>query len=243
MARTLRCSSPIVLAIATALAVSANACDEEPPVERRLCERFDQCNFFGAGIDVSDCTDIVTMCTDSLLSSERSDWARTAERALENRNCMNFLDAYQEVNACWIDERGEISGAGGGTAESGPADDTTGDTTAGECDAGDRFACAGDRIEGCFDGEPFSLTCEEVCGNDGLQTDGCGFDDERGHDVCFCTAGGSATTSPAPDDTGGDESSGTSGGWGTSPAPTGGEETSASETGLGTADASGPAPP
>ena len=29
---------------------AANGCDTEPPIERQLCERFDACNFFGAGV-------------------------------------------------------------------------------------------------------------------------------------------------------------------------------------------------
>lgn len=181
----------------------APGCDaeEEAPIEQRLCERFDGCNYFSAGLDVDDCTDIVTMCSESLVRSRREDWVSDAEDALGRNNCGNFLETYQQASACTISPAGTVSTEGGtpqdpsggnssdpGTTPSGPGGGVT-------CGGEDVFACSGaDTITGCLDGEPFSIDCLTVC--DGDMPDGCGFDEERGHDVCFCIV---QTEDPEPE--------------------------------------------
>ena len=161
-------------------------CDEEPPIERRLCERFDACNFFGAGVDIDDCTDVMTMCTGDLVSSVRSDWERDAEVALGNANCVNFLEDYQTVDACWISDDGSIASTGGDDGPV-PAETCTEDFT----------ACTGpNSIEACLDGEYIALDCTDVCDADEI-ADGCAYDDELGRDVCYC-APAEAPTPPPP---------------------------------------------
>ena len=180
-------------------ASTSPGCDaEEVAVEQRLCERFDDCNYFSAGLDVDDCTDVMTMCSASLVRSRREDWTADAEDALGRNNCGNFLETYQQASACTISPSGTVSteggtpeGPGGGVPSPGSSGGAPGTT----CGDGDVFTCEdANTISGCLDGEPFSLTCSTVC--DGGPTDGCGFDDERGHDVCFCVVD---TEDPQPE--------------------------------------------
>ncbi|MGH1348482.1 MAG: hypothetical protein ACRBN8_43450 [Nannocystales bacterium] len=170
-------------------------CDvEEVPVEQRLCERFDACNYFAAGVSVEDCTDVVSSCTGELLSSAQRDWARETKRALENDNCTNFLDEYQEVNACTIHDDGSVDSPGPSPTPGDDDDDSGGGSPdepgapAASC-GDDRFECDGDeRIVACLDGEVIEADCEDVCasGDDPLDAVGCGYSEEKEHDVCFC---------------------------------------------------------
>jgi len=91
----------VILAVmaASPLAISCDK-DEEPPVEDRLCERFDECTLLDAGVSVQDCIDNVSNCTDELVSSDRTDWNREIEECLENSNCVNFFNCYQNVPDC-----------------------------------------------------------------------------------------------------------------------------------------------
>jgi hypothetical protein len=179
---------PVLATLVGLLFALPIGCDEEPPIERRLCERFDGCNFFAAGLSVDDCTDIMEMCTGDLLSSVRSDWERGAERALENANCVNFLADYQESDVCYIRDDGTISGEPGGDDGPVPQEDC------GE----DYFACTGpDSIEACIDGEYLALDCVDVC-DEGEVADGCAYDDEMGHDVCYCVTESEPPPGPAP---------------------------------------------
>jgi hypothetical protein len=176
---------PLLATLAAMLLALPFGCDEEdPPIERRLCERFDGCNFFGAGVDVDDCTDVMTMCSSDLVGSVRSDWEHDAEIALQNANCVNFLDDYQDTDVCYIRDDGSI--ASGGSGSPAPQESCGEDYT----------ACTGpSSIEACLDGEYLALDCDEVCDADEV-ADGCAFDAESGHDVCFCVpADGPA---PAP---------------------------------------------
>ena len=116
----------------------ATACDpEDAPTQQRLCERFDACNYFSAGVSVEDCTDVMTLCTDDLLSSQRADWQRDADRALENANCGNFLDDYQDASACTIRVDGSIGGTANSSASGGDGPSTPG------CSEND-ISCSGD---------------------------------------------------------------------------------------------------
>lgn len=175
-------------------ATTAPGCDaEEPPVEQRLCERFDECNYFSAGLDVDDCTDVMTMCGESLVRSRREDWVADAEDALGRNNCGNFLETYQQASACTISPTGTVSNGGGGPSASpdptsSPEPSSSGgapaDPPAGECEE-DFFVCAeANIIEGCLDGQPFSLSCDIVC--DDLPSDGCRYDAEADSDLCIC---------------------------------------------------------
>jgi hypothetical protein len=181
---------PMLATLAGLLFALPVGCDEEePPIERRLCERFDGCNFFAAGLDVDDCSDIMTMCTDSLLGSVRSDWERDAERALENSNCVNFLADYQLSDVCYIRDDGSIAGAPD-SGDDGPAPQES----CGE----DYTACTGpNSIEACLDGQYLALDCDDVC-DEGELADGCAYDDELGRDVCYCVTETEDPTGPAP---------------------------------------------
>ena len=181
---------------AACAAALAPGCDtEEVPVEQRLCERFDGCNYFSAGLDVDDCTDVMTMCTEGLVRSRRDDWAADAEDALGRSNCGNFLETYQQASACTITPDGSVS-PGGGTPQGTPNGGGTTEPTPEGCGA-DVFTCAGpNQIEGCLDGEPFSLSCDVVCGDD--PSDGCAHDADAGQDLCFCGAGGGVPDEPEP---------------------------------------------
>jgi hypothetical protein len=180
---------PLLATLAGLLFALPVGCDEEPPIERRLCERFDSCNFFGPGVDVDDCTDVMTMCTGDLVSSVRSDWERGAERALENANCVNFLADYQDSDVCYIADDGSIADAPDPANDDGPAPQES----CGE----DYTACTGpNSIEACLDGQYLALSCDEVC-DEGEVADGCAFDDELGRDVCYCVVQ-DEPTGPAP---------------------------------------------
>lgn len=180
-------------------AAAAPGCDaEEAPVEQRLCERFDACNYFAAGLDVGDCTDVMTMCADSLVRSRRDDWVADAEDALGRNNCGNFLETYQQASACTISPEGTVSDSGGGASPtpqpSGSSGGAPSDPT-GETCGEDVFACASDDIiEGCLDGEPFTLSCDLVC--DELPSDGCRYDPEADSDLCICIV---ESEDPAPE--------------------------------------------
>ncbi len=185
-------STTAFIVLGSALAPGCDT-EEAPPVEQRLCERFDECNYFSAGLDVDDCTDIMTMCGESLVRSRRDDWNADAEDALGRNNCGNFLETYQQASACTISPTGTITGdgaPGGGGDDTGPAQPDPPQQTCGE----DVFACEGpNQIAGCLDGDAFSLSCDVVC--DDLPSDGCRFDDEAESDLCICII----EDEPAPD--------------------------------------------
>src|SRR5689334_10576941 len=65
------CSHRVRLGVALGLAL-AGGCDPEEPIEARLCNRLDSCNFFGAGVSEGDCTDVMTMCSDGLVTSAKT---------------------------------------------------------------------------------------------------------------------------------------------------------------------------
>lgn len=189
-------------------ASTAPGCEtEEAPVEQRLCERFDACNYFSAGLDVDDCTDVMTMCGDSLVRSRREDWVADAEDALGRNNCGNFLETYQQASACTISPTGTVSNGGGptsipgGRASDGPTDASSGgaaptDPPPQDACTEDIFSCTdANVISGCLDGEPFSLSCDIVC--DELPSDGCRYDEEAESDLCICLV--EEDPEPAPD--------------------------------------------
>lgn len=193
----------LVAGLLVGLGLACDLEDDEAPIEQRLCERFDACNYFAAGVDVSDCTDVLTMCSDDLLRSERSDWAREAEAALGKDNCSNFLDDYQEVSACTIRDDGSVpssSGSGSGSNPEPGDDDDDGPAPGegGETCGDDYFTCTGESsIEACIDGEFISASCDEVCaaGDEPLEAVECAYDEDREHDVCICT---DVTEEPEP---------------------------------------------
>ncbi len=76
-------------------------------------------------------------------------------------------------------------GLGGGRR--GHAPGPPADPPAESCGA-DSFVCAeANVIEGCLDGQPFSLSCDIVC--DDLPSDGCRYDAEADSDLCICLIG------------------------------------------------------
>lgn len=157
--------------------------EEEVPVQRQLCDRFDECNYFAAGTSVADCTDVLTMCSDDLLTSERTDWERAASDALENANCTNFIESYQEAPACTIADDGTIGGGGGsgGSASDGSA--SSGENSCG----GVQRRCSGGDLEVCVDGQLAQVSCGEVCDvPDSCDAFTCEVDDVSGMEDCLC---------------------------------------------------------
>jgi hypothetical protein len=209
--RNLRALCLPLFGVTAALLVVATGCDvEDVPVERRLCERFDACNYFGPGIDVADCTDIMTMCTDTLVTSQREDWAAATRDALDRNNCVNVLADYQSIGVCAIrsdgsvadgDSPGSSSSSGSSTSGGSSTSDGGGDSAGSDgqdgpgCDERD-IACTGpNTIEACIAGVLERFDCNEVCAEGGYQySDECAFDPERGHDVCYCVG----DDAPAP---------------------------------------------
>ena len=74
--------------------------EESPAPERSLCERSDECNVLEPGISVQDCTDLMLMCTDGLITSAYTDWTREVDRCLEFANCKNFMACAAELSDC-----------------------------------------------------------------------------------------------------------------------------------------------
>ena len=190
------CSHRVRLGVALGLAL-AGGCDPEEPIEARLCNRLDSCNFFGAGVSEGDCTDVMTMCSDGLVTSAKTDWERAANDSLEMANCVNFLAAYQEISVCSILTDGTIGTPGGGPGGTLPGG---GDGPAPSCTEG-QITCVGPtEIEVCDGGELMQLACQDVCTQQGYAgADDCSFDDESGHDVCWCID----TPAPPPGGPGG----------------------------------------
>src|SRR5688572_9688283 len=48
---------------------------DDPTPEQALCARSDECNVLMPGVSVQDCTDLVLMCTDDLITSAYQDWS------------------------------------------------------------------------------------------------------------------------------------------------------------------------
>ncbi len=179
-------------------------CEQEEPIEARLCQRLDACNYFGPGVSVDDCTDVMTMCSDSVVTSVRTDWTDATEDALDMANCTNFLVAYETIGVCSILGDGSIDdepapgggGGGGGGGGDGPApgDDGSGEGETGhtgeEC-TGDAITCVGPAtIEVCDGGAIVSIDCQTLCVDQGFAgADDCSFDAQSGHDVCWCVEG------------------------------------------------------
>ena len=72
--------------------------------ESDICDRADECNLLEAGISSMDCSDELEMCTDDLISSEKSDWTIEVETCLEFSNCKNFQGCVAELSACSLFE-------------------------------------------------------------------------------------------------------------------------------------------
>jgi hypothetical protein len=167
-------------------------CDEEEPIEAQLCQRLDECNYFGPGISQDDCTDVITMCSDSLVTSVRTDWKNATEDALAMANCTNFLFEYERIGVCSIlgdgsiDETPDAGDDGPAPADDGPApgDD---DGPAAECAADEVMCASAQTIQVCEGGRLVSYDCQTICVEGGYAgADDCSFDGERGHDVCWC---------------------------------------------------------
>jgi hypothetical protein len=93
----------LTIAFALGFAASlAGACDDQERVrvEERMCERFDECNYLGAGIAVDDCIDDRIMCTDQLVGSQYEDWKADLEDCLSRSNCENYLSCWEQVPSC-----------------------------------------------------------------------------------------------------------------------------------------------
>lgn len=55
------------------------------------------------------------------------------------------------------------------------------------CEGQDSFVCDGSKLKICgVNGTWAYETCESVCGQMNLKSNGCAFDSERGHDFCTC---------------------------------------------------------
>ncbi|MET0385790.1 MAG: hypothetical protein ABW321_07515 [Polyangiales bacterium] len=62
--------------------------DDDADLEDRICRKADECNVLE--VSFQDCSDEIHMCTDELVSSERSDWNVQIEDCLQLSNCNNF---------------------------------------------------------------------------------------------------------------------------------------------------------
>lgn len=92
-------------ASATSTADSSSASAEDStgsnvPAEQLLCERADECNLMAMGISVMDCVDLQTMCTDDLLTSQKTDWENLLGDCLDLANCMNYSNCVLELPDC-----------------------------------------------------------------------------------------------------------------------------------------------
>jgi hypothetical protein len=70
------------------------------PAEQLLCDRADECNLMAMGVSVQDCVDLQTMCTDELLTSQKTDWENLLGDCLELANCMNYSSCVLELPDC-----------------------------------------------------------------------------------------------------------------------------------------------
>jgi hypothetical protein len=196
---THRLRAPVLLRLAFSLASGLAlggfvGCEQEEEIEARLCQRLDECNYFGPGVSVDDCTDVMTMCSDSLVTSQRTDWSNATEDALEMANCDNFLLSYERIGVCSIlgdgsidDDPGPAPGDDDGPApgdDDGPQPGDDGPMPA----CTDEIAClSAETIEVCDGGQLVTIDCEALCIDGGYAgSDDCSFDAERGHDVCWC---------------------------------------------------------
>lgn len=163
-------------------AFAASNCEREP-LEKRLCDRLDACNYFTAGVDVPDCTDALELCSADLLDSVRADWEVDSEDALDRVNCVNYLESYLSIGVCSIQVDGTIPGGKtGGIDEEGgvpenPADptppdegpapdpDPTSDSgPAPTCQEGMSRCLNASQVWHCVDGEARPEDCSIVCG-------------------------------------------------------------------------------
>ena len=84
------------LVLAAALAPGCDIQDQDAPVEERLCERFDECNFLAPGFAVGDCIDTQYQCTDGLVDSQYEDWKADMQECLSLNSCGNTFDCWGE---------------------------------------------------------------------------------------------------------------------------------------------------
>jgi hypothetical protein len=128
----------------------------------------------------------MTMCSDGLVTSARTDWEHAASDSLEMANCVNFLAAYQEIAVCSILTDGTIGTPSGGGGNGGGGGGPQGNDPPACVE--DEIACVdAATIEVCDGGQAMRLACDDVCTQQGYAgSDECSFDAETGHDVCWC---------------------------------------------------------
>ena len=101
---TLSCASNVCVDIGdtptTGTSTTGASTTGSPPTEDALCEKTDECNLLMPGTSVQDCSDLVAMCTDDLLSSQYADWQNEVATCLDLSNCQNFLGCVGELSAC-----------------------------------------------------------------------------------------------------------------------------------------------
>jgi hypothetical protein len=141
------------------------------------------------GYTVEDCTDIVTSCTDDLLSSAKRDWDGWAQDCLDLDNCMNFGACYQNIDVCTLyvvegnADSGEVDD--GGANDGGAADDGGADGAG--CTEGTQACVDAGTIAACVDGQLMQFDCDDVCVDlGGTQSVGCDYDEDAGAEVCLC---------------------------------------------------------
>lgn len=103
----------------------------EVDVVAEVCHQLDACGFLPAGIRVGDCHDTTASCLEDGLQSEVSDWELVATQCLQFQNCFNFIECYESLQTCELDDVGtgglesSTGGLSGGASTGELPDDTT----------------------------------------------------------------------------------------------------------------------
>jgi hypothetical protein len=106
-------------AVLLAGALATTGCggsDESTPIEKKVCERLDECNVSFLLMSIQDCTEVIQSCSNDLLSSAYADWETAVNDCLRLTNCANFAACYDDIDVCYLADLNP--GGGGGTAGS-----------------------------------------------------------------------------------------------------------------------------
>lgn len=137
-----------------------------PEMVTELCGSYFECGEGPEGFTQGSCEALVNDCKGPLSEADPGFFEEQIEACLAANACTDFDACFEELlQSC---------------------QDTTG---AAACDEGET-ACDGSQIGACIEGQWQMYDCAALCAEDGLGYETCGFDDESGHDVCWCAGGG-----------------------------------------------------
>lgn len=137
-----------------------------PGMVTELCESFFECGEAPEGFTQGSCEELVNNCKGPLTEADPGYFEEQIEACLAASACADF-------DACF----GELLQS---------CQDATG---APACDEAET-ACDGNQIGACIEGQWQTYDCRALCAEDGLGYETCGFDDDSGHDVCWCAGSG-----------------------------------------------------